>query len=135
MVLRNGAPIGPTPVDDQFVYYGNYHFTLIKDGYTTLQVDQAIPTPWYQYVPLDFVTEALVPVHIEDVQRFHYVLQPQQATNPTAVIQEAEVLRSQGQAIGVPPPPAPPPPPPALAVPPAPPVTTGEERRPGVAGQ
>ena len=43
MVFRNGVPIGPTPVDDQFVYYGNYHFTLVKDGYETLQVDQDIP--------------------------------------------------------------------------------------------
>ena len=36
-------------MDDHFVYYGNYHFTLIKDGYETLQVDQDIPAPFYEY--------------------------------------------------------------------------------------
>ena len=49
MVYRNGDPIGYTPVDDTFVYYGKYHFTLVKDGYETLQVDQDIPAPWYEF--------------------------------------------------------------------------------------
>ena len=35
LVLRNNAPIGFAPADDHFTYYGNYHFTLIKDGYET----------------------------------------------------------------------------------------------------
>src|SRR5262249_58004588 len=37
-VLRNGQPIGFTPVDSEFIYYGKYNFTLIKDGYETLHV-------------------------------------------------------------------------------------------------
>src|SRR5690242_18480040 len=64
VVLRNYQNIGASPADDHFVYYGNYHFTIIKDGYATLQVDQKIPTPWYEYFPLDFISEALVPWQI-----------------------------------------------------------------------
>ncbi|MBV9125211.1 MAG: PEGA domain-containing protein [Planctomycetes bacterium] len=131
LVLRNGQPLGFTPVDDHFVYYGNYHFTLIKDGYTTLQVDQKIPTPWYQYLGLDFISEALVPTHIEDVRRFNYHLEPVQAVNINDLLQHGGSLRNEGRSIGppraVPPPPPqitpPPPAPPWTALPPPGPVT------------
>src|SRR5947209_14074171 len=55
VVLRNGQPIGATPVDDYFVYYGKYNFTLIKEGYETLPVVQNIPTPWYESFGVDFI--------------------------------------------------------------------------------
>ncbi len=53
--------IGATPVDDHFVYYGKYHFTLIMTSYETLQVDQDIPALFYEYPLVDFVEEVLVP--------------------------------------------------------------------------
>ena len=59
LVLVNGQPLGTTPVDGHFVYYGNYTFTLVKDGYETLQVDQRINSPWYQCPPIDFASENL----------------------------------------------------------------------------
>ena len=118
LVLRNGQPIGATPVDDHFVYYGNYHYTLIKDGFATLQADQNVPSPWYEFFPLDFFSENVVPTHIEDVHRFHYVLQPLQTVNPNVLLQEAEGVRLQGQAIGAPAPAPAPPPPPSFPLPP-----------------
>ena len=106
-VLHNGAPIGQAPADNHFVYYGTHHFTIIKDGYATLQEDVCVRAPWYQYVPLDFVTEALVPWHIEDVRRFHFHLEPLPPANPGVLLQQGEALRREGRAIG--PPPSPPP--------------------------
>jgi hypothetical protein len=110
MVLRNGVPIGATPVDDHFVYYGNYHFTLIKDGYETLQVDQDIPYPFYEYPPLDFVSEALVPVHLHDVHAFHYEMREAQPTSQDETIKRAQDLRNRGKVLVEqnPPPPKPP---------------------------
>src|SRR5438046_8549070 len=67
LVLVNGQPIGTTPVDGYFVYYGNYNFTLIKDGFQTKQVSQRIASPWYEYTPLDFISENLYPGKLEDV--------------------------------------------------------------------
>jgi len=69
LVVANGQPIGATPVDGHFLYYGNYHFTLIKDGYETLQVDERFRAPWYEYYPIDFFSENIVPGKIEDVRR------------------------------------------------------------------
>src|SRR5438270_8298429 len=80
LVLRNGQPLGATPADDHFTYYGNYHFTLIRDGYETLEVDECVRAPWYEWPPLDFVSENLVPWWIYDVRHFHYAMQPLQVT-------------------------------------------------------
>lgn len=102
LVLHNGRPVGASPADDPFLYYGNHHFTVIKDGYATLQQDVCVHTPWYQYVPIDFVSEALVPWHIEDVRRYHFTLQPLPGVNTNALLQQGEALRNEGRAIGAP---------------------------------
>jgi hypothetical protein len=107
IVLRNYQPIGAAPADDHFVYYGTYHFTLIKDGYATLQVDQKIPSPWYQYFPIDFFAENVWPWTIRDVRRFHFQLQPLQQVNTDDLLHRAEALRSRGQSVGAPPAPVP----------------------------
>ena len=99
IVYRNGVPLGPSPVDENFVYYGNYHFTLIHDGYETLQVDQKIPPPWYEYPVLDFISENLIPWQIEDVRRFHYALQPLQLPRADLLLERAQGLRTQGQTL------------------------------------
>jgi PEGA domain len=115
LVLRNGQPIGATPVDDHFVYYGEYDFTLIKEGYETLQVKQRIPTPWYEFFPLDVVSEILVPWQIEDVRRFHYTLEPRRQVNTDQLLQDAQSLRNRGHSLPTPetvPPPTPVAPPP-----------------------
>jgi hypothetical protein len=124
MVYRNGVPVGPTPVDEQFVYNGKYHFTLVKDGFDTLQVDQDIPYPWYEVPPLDFVNEVLNPFHLHNVQAFNYQMRPAEPANKDEVIRRGEVLRQRGQSL-VPqqegPPPQPEPGPPIVPPQPAPP--------------
>ena len=107
IVLRSGQFIGPAPADDHFVYYGLYHFTLIKDNFETLQVDQEIKPPWYEYWPLDFIFENFVPWQIEDVRRFHYQMQPLQAVSPTALINEVQQLRNRAETIAPQPRPVP----------------------------
>ena len=112
VVLRNGQPLGQSPVDDHFVYYGVYHFTIILDGYETLQVDQDIPAPWYEYFPLDFFSENVIPWMLPDVRRFHYKLEPRRMVNTNELIQDAQNLRNRGISIRPAestPPPGPPP--------------------------
>ncbi len=122
LVLRNNAPIGFAPSDDHFTYYGNYHFTLIKDGYETQQVDQNIPAPWYEYPPFDFFTENFLPWHIIDVRRFHYQMQPRQVPHPDEMLNRAQELRDRGHIV-TPPPEASPTVPPTLGTP----ITPGAE--------
>jgi hypothetical protein len=99
VVLRNGEPLGPTPVDDHFVYYGKYHFTIIKDGFETLQVDQEIPAPWYEYFPLDFFSENVFPWPVTDVRRFHFKLEPRRVPNTDELLRDAQNLRNRGLSL------------------------------------
>ena len=99
-VTRNyDQPLGWTPADDHFTYYGLYHFTLFADGYQTLQVDQEIRPPWYEYFPLEFVAENFIPWRIEDVRYFHYKLEPLQTPNLEELLNQGQNLRNQGKTI------------------------------------
>src|SRR5262245_24692183 len=115
LVLRNGQPIGFTPVDDSFVYYGKYDWTLVKDGYETLHVTERIRTPWYEIPPLDFITENLIPFKIRDVRRLNFNLEPRRNVRSDEVPQRAQELREKGKTLGDP----------AAPVAPTPPVTEG----------
>lgn len=98
-VYRDGKPIGVTPVDDPFIYYGTYRFTLVKDGFETQHVDQKVPTPWHSWPGLDFFTENLWPFEVKDQRRFTYTLQPKQAVNENDALNRAEMLRARGRSL------------------------------------
>jgi hypothetical protein len=102
MVYRNGAPIGATPCDDYFVYHGYYDFTLVKPGYETLHVHQKVGTPWYEYFPLDFVTETLLPARVCDVRRFSYTMEPVKTPDTDELLREGAKLRERGKSLEVP---------------------------------
>jgi hypothetical protein len=126
-------PLGASPVDRTFTYYGGYQFYLVKDGYETLIVKEKVKSPWYEYFPLDFISENLVPWTLRDVRYFHYTLTPAQVITPQSVLKDAETLRAKGQTVGVPLPPAAPAPgaPPAPnAAPPGPPPESPIQLRP-----
>jgi hypothetical protein len=100
LVLVNGQPLGTSPVDGYFIYYGTYNFTLIKDGYQTKQVSQQISPPWYQWPVVDFVSENLYPGKLEDVRRFRYGLEPGVQVNTQELLNNADALRDRSRTIG-----------------------------------
>jgi hypothetical protein len=99
---EKGQPMGATPVDRQFTYYGKYKFTLVKDGFETQVVEEQVKTPWYEFLGLDFVSENLLPWTIRDIRRFHYTLQPAQLVPPESVLQNGTLLRERGKVLQVP---------------------------------
>jgi len=130
-VFRNGQPIGVTPVDDYFIFYGDYEYILVKPGYQTLKVRQPVPTPWYEFPGLDFVSENLVPWKIRDVRRLGpYQLQPIVPPDPNKVRDRAQQLRDRGKALGPPGGAAPPAEPAPAAAPPPRPVPLGPPQMP-----
>jgi hypothetical protein len=94
----DGVPMGPTPVDVPFVYYGKYHITLVKDGYETQHIVEPVSAPWYAYPPLDFVTENLYPGQIRDVRRLSYTLRPVPLPQAGEMLRQAEELRQRSKA-------------------------------------
>lgn len=107
LVYVDDYQIGTTPVSTDFVYYGNRKIRLVKSGYETLTVIQPIPTPWYEYPGLDFVSENLIPREIRDERVVEYQLQPQMIVPSQQLLGRAENLR---HGAGVPQSPLPPPP-------------------------
>jgi hypothetical protein len=113
LVLRNNTVIGPSTADDHFIFYGNYNFSVIKDGYQTLHAQECIAPPWYQIPPLDFLVENLFPFTIVDEHRLNFTLQPLVRQSPQAIADRAVQLQTRAKQIGAPgatPAQAPPPP-------------------------
>ena len=98
-ILVNNRPVGSSPVDVPFLYYGTYEITAIADGYQTLNVKEPIKPPLYERVPFDFFAENVWPFHIEDARRLEYRLQPRVQPNAGQLLDEAEQLRSRGRTL------------------------------------
>jgi hypothetical protein len=111
MTIRSNPPgavvyvddyeIGTTPVSTDFTYYGTRKIRLVKNGYETLTVMQPVSVPWYQFMPVDFVAENLVPGNIRDHRTFDYQLVPQVVVPTEQLLDRAEVLRRQTRVSGV----------------------------------
>jgi hypothetical protein len=124
LLYVDDVEVGTTPIATDFIYYGTRKIRLVKDGCETLVVLQPLPTPWYEYVPLDFVSENLVPGHIRDVRVLSYNLQPTVQVPNDQLVTRADSLRrtvwTQQLAGGPVPGQKPPQPPPALGLAPQP---------------
>ncbi len=93
LVYVDNQQIGTTPCSVDFTYYGTREIRLVKPGYETLTVNQPIPTPWYEYIPLDFVSENLVPTKIRDNRTVTYDLAPQAIVPPQQLVDRGNQLR------------------------------------------
>jgi PEGA domain len=101
LVYVDNQQIGTTPCAVDFTYYGTREIRLIKPGFETLTVNQPIPTPWYQYTPIDFVAENLVTMKIRDNRTVNYNLAPQLVVPTQELIGRANQLRQDTLQYGV----------------------------------
>jgi hypothetical protein len=104
---ERNIPLSGSPADKSFVYYGKYQFTIVKDGYQTLVVEEDVKPPWYEWIGLDFISENLIPWTVRDIRRYHYKLQPAIVTDLDSVLEMGKMLRAKGLTIGEPLPPGP----------------------------
>jgi hypothetical protein len=104
LVYVGKEQIGVTPCSTPYTYYGVRKIRLVKDGFETLTVDENIPPPWYERVPLDFVSENLWPAEIRDDRTLSFNLQPQRVVPPGEIIARGENLRQGTRADGFAPP-------------------------------
>src|SRR5688500_16143340 len=110
MVYIDDYPNGITPVSTSFLYYGTRKIRLVKDGFQTLTVMQPVRPPVYQLIPLDFVSENLVPYEIRDERSFEYQLAPEVIVPTEQLLSRADEFRqgsrNEGFVPAQPPPPA-----------------------------
>jgi hypothetical protein len=93
LVYVDDYEIGTTPVSADFTYYGTRKIRIVKDGYETLTVMQPFQTPWYEFPPVDFITENFVPGKIRDQRILDYELKPQMIVPNDQLLSRAEGLR------------------------------------------
>ena len=145
IVYRNGQPLGPTPVEEPFIYYGKYHYRLVHDGYEPTDFYPELIAPWYQYPGIDFVTENILPWPFRDNPPLHFklnpikpVLHPDIRTRATQLQDQAKTIQRPADAAPLPPrtrpvpqpaPPVLPPPQPVPGLPAPRPITSAESSR------
>jgi hypothetical protein len=93
LVYVDNQQIGTTPCSVDFVYYGTREIRLIKPGFETLTVNQPIPTPWYEFPGLDFISENLLATKIRDNRTVTYNLSPQLIVPTPELLDRANQLR------------------------------------------
>jgi hypothetical protein len=101
LVYVDNQQIGTTPCSVDFTYYGTREIRLIKPGFETLTVNQPIPTPWYEYTPIDFIAENLVTMKVRDNRTVNYNLAPQLVVPSQELIDRANQLRQDTLNYGV----------------------------------
>ena len=74
-VYINGKNAGQTPLDFDFTHYGTVDVILRHEDYLSHREMVALSPPWYEYFPLDFVSEILVPWTINDHHPINVALQ------------------------------------------------------------
>ena len=97
LVYVDNQEIGRTPVSTSFVYYGTRAIRLEMDGYEPVEELHRLRPPWYQYPPIDFVSENFSFREIRDERVLDFELVPMQLVPTQQLIQRANQLRRDSQ--------------------------------------
>ena len=95
----DGEKVGTTPCEVPYTWYGTRVLVLELRGFTLVRKEIELNPPWWQIVPIDFITDVLIPVTIHDRMSVSYTLEEapvsQDAIEP--VLQRADELRKKSE--------------------------------------
>lgn len=97
-VSVDGQHVGYTPLAVDYLYYGTRDILVEKDGFKTVRVQKDFNAPWYQYPPLNFISDNFAMRQIQDTDSVEFQLQPKDVVDQKNLIDRAEMLR--GQVLG-----------------------------------
>ncbi len=80
VAFLDGQKIGQTPCETSYTWYGKRELSVELQGYRAVRELVTLNPPWWQFFPLDFVTDVLLPFKVYDRVECAYVLQPSPAT-------------------------------------------------------
>ena len=99
-VYLDGQEIGRTPFSTNFDFYGKREFRVVKDGYETKTVILPVRAPWYEWFPLDFASEILLPGKLTDRKFYEIDMQPLLVVPTPELRGRAEELRRYAHVNG-----------------------------------
>jgi hypothetical protein len=97
VVYLNDREIGRTPFTRTFLWYGNYDVVVRKEGYQTLKTTAEITAPFWQFVPLDVLTDFLP---LTDNTTIRFSLSPQQPADPQVLLTRGEQMQQALESSG-----------------------------------
>ena len=77
-VILDGQRVGTTPFEQEIPAWGTRRLELQLEGYETLALDLELPTPWWDWWPLDMLAAA-APWTVRRDYSFEFTLSPAQA--------------------------------------------------------
>jgi hypothetical protein len=90
-VYIDGEKVGTTPCQITYVWYGTRDLILELRGYTLIREQVTLNPPWWQIIPLDLITDIVIPFTIQDKLAVSYTLE-------TAPVSREEVDNVRGRA-------------------------------------
>jgi len=99
-VYLDGEKVGTTPCEVSYVWYGTRDLILELRGYTLIREQVVLNPPWWQIIPLDLVTDIIIPFPIRDRMSVSYTLEtaPVSREEVNTVRQRADELRKKADA-------------------------------------
>ena len=92
-VYINGREEGKTPLVKTFDFYGSREIALRMRGYHTAAKVVTPSVPWYEFFPLDLITEILLPVRLHDRHEYSFTLESLPERPPQGLLERANKVR------------------------------------------
>ena len=93
-VYINGRKAGETPHTETFDFYGAREIALRKEGFFTATKIVKLTVPWYEYFPIDLLSEILLPVRIRNKHELTFTLKPLPEEAPEGLLERAGRARA-----------------------------------------
>lgn len=97
LVYLNDTEVGRTPVEVDFLYYGDYDVRLIHPDREPLVTMGRARAPWWDTIGLDLIAEA-APGEPHARIHWHYEL-PERNDDPAAMLERARALRERAATV------------------------------------
>jgi hypothetical protein len=94
LVYLNGDEVGRTPMQYEFLWYGDYDVTLRKEGFETLKTHRELKAPLHMWVPFDLITEM---AGGKDRQTWRFEMQPTPETSADAQAMFSRAAELRGE--------------------------------------
>jgi len=104
-VYLDGEKVGTTPCEVPYTFYGTRDLILELRGYTLVRREIVLNPPWWQIIPMDFITEVLIPFTLTDRLSVSYMMEtaPVSREEVDAVLRKADELRKKAETPSAPP--------------------------------
>jgi hypothetical protein len=93
----DGEKVGTTPCEVTYTWYGTRVLVLELRGFSLVRKEIVLNPPWWQIVPIDFITDVVIPMTLRDRLSVSYTLDqaPVSPEQVDAVLERADDLRKR----------------------------------------